>query len=471
MAVITVSSMATPAYSAESTYALDLGGPGKDYVWGVAGTDNGFIAAGYTDSYGKNSAFVIRVTNEGDVVWEEIIGSNTSDELIYDIGKVGDYYVLAGWNKTGAYNSQPIVFQVDGNGNLLSSKRVEYSGGISGWFFRVIPVTNETYILVGYDRYYDIVALKLGINGSIVWSRSYHRSGDYVYMYGSALDNVSKTLYIAANEAHGGKTALIALNSTDGSIIWSKEITITGSGNYVSMGVTVEENHDILVYGYNKTTGNIDGFICKLTPQGDPLWGAVFGASPQDMPMDAIVYNNTILLAGYTEMGGIPGNNSFIASINQDGGLLWFNVYGGEGNDWFYRIRTSNGYLTGIGGTNSYTGNDDVFIVNMESNGNVTDCNIWRPISTAAVHYRSVSITAATVAFTANTLTASIIDYPSNVYRVHMPIIHICPQAAESVGGELIPLNTVAPYAGEAIVFLGVAAVSYMLIIMRKRST
>ncbi|MEB3755401.1 MAG: hypothetical protein GSR79_00865 [Desulfurococcales archaeon] len=295
------------------TYAVNIGGSGNDYIWGVARTVEGFISAGYTDSYGSISALVIRVNTDTPlprVEWTEIIGTSNGNEKVYDIARVGNYYVMAGWNQTGTYTGESIVFTINENGSLVSAKKINL-GGIVGWIFRVIPCSNDSYILVGYDRYYSVIAFKMNVSGSVIWSKSYS-SSDYLYLYGSALDYNTGVLYVAANEWIAGKNVILAINSTDGSLIWSKEMTISGSGKYVTMGVNVD-NNGIVLYGYNGTSSSNDGFIVKLSLQGIPIWGYIFGTSSHEVPMDAVLINQSILLTGYTQMGSMNGSNAFIA--------------------------------------------------------------------------------------------------------------------------------------------------------------
>ncbi|MCE4614991.1 MAG: hypothetical protein F7B60_05645 [Desulfurococcales archaeon] len=425
------------------TYAVDIGESGNDYAWGVARTDDGFISAGYTDSYGGVSALVVKVRDNTPlplIEWEETIGTSNGNEKTYDIARVGNYYVMAGWNQTSSYSGQPIVFTIDGNGSLISAKIMNF-GGANGWIFRVIPSSNDSYILVGYDSSFSVIALKMNVYGSVIWSKSYS-SSDYLYLYGSALDYNTGVLYVAANEWIAGKSVILAINSTNGNLIWNKEMIISGSGSYVTMGVEVD-SHDIVLLGYNVTSGNRDGFIVKISPQGVPLWGYVFGTSPCEVPMDAVIENQSILLTGYTQIGSMHGNNAFIAEINGNGGLSWFRVYGGNGDDWFYRLLASNDSITGLGGTNSFTGNDDLLIMKLSPNGELWGCNLTETLNENMINYRSVNITVDTVSISTNNITASISDYPAQVKHVSMPFKYICPKppAQNIVGGKLIPLE------------------------------
>ncbi|MEB3756474.1 MAG: hypothetical protein GSR79_06415 [Desulfurococcales archaeon] len=422
------------------TYAVNIGDSGNDYIWGVAKTDDGFISAGYTNSYGSVSALVINIKTDTPlpmVKWVEIIETSNGNEKVYDVARVGNYYVMAGWNQTGTYTGESIVFTIDENGSLVSAKKINL-GGVVGWIFRVIPCSNDSYILVGYDRYYSVIAFKMNISGSVIWSKSYS-SSDYLYLYGSALDYNTGVLYVAANEWIAGKSVILAINSTDGSLIWSKEMTISGSGKYVTMGVNVD-NNGIVLYGYNETSSNNDGFIANISLQGIPIWGYIFGTSNHEVPMDAVLINQSILLTGYTQMGSMNGNNAFIAKINSNGSLSWFGVYGGNGDDWFYRLLASNESIMGLGGTNSFTGNDDLFITKLTINGELKGCNLTEFLNETAINYRSVNITTTTSSITVSSISASISDYPAQVKRVDMPFKYICPRPPSQsiVGGKLV---------------------------------
>ncbi len=474
MAVLAIGSLWVVPVNAELcygsyilTYAVTLGESGNDYVWGVAKTGDGFVMAGYTDSFGRNSGLAIKIKSNGllpVVEWEELIGTDNGNEKIYDVSRIGDKYVMAGLNETGRYKGEPLVLIIDSNGTLLSSYKVSF-GGAYGWIFRVTRVMNNSFLLIGYDQNYDAVALRMNNYSDVVWSKSFRRSGGYLYFYGSAFDPSNNMIYLAGNEY--GKSVVVALNASDGSLLWSKEISIPASQSTVAMGLKLMGT-DIIVYGYNQTGTNRDGFIIKLNHYGQPEWGYVFGTTGYEVVMDAFISNYNVYTTGYTKMGSFGGNNAFILKTNGNGSLSWFKVYGGNGNDWFYRLLISNCSIMGLGGSNSFSGNDDILLVNMTSTGNLRMCNISETKDATTINYRMTVINVNPVALTSNNLSISITPYPVLVKHIDMKEKHVCPKlAGQTVGGELLSLPNNNNVPGEALIAVSLILIPLIIISIR----
>ncbi len=166
-------------------------------------------------------------------------------------------------------------------------------------------------------------------------------------------------------------------------LTYSQDVDITGNV-YIGGGTT-----DALT----GQTGNgaIDAFIRKYDVNGVEQWTRQFGTSGDEDVIDIVVDSSSVYIIGSTT-GSLPGQTNsggydvFIRKYDLNGTELWTRQFGTSGNDIgsAIGILSSEVYVTGrTDGTFSgqtSSGNDDVFMLKYDSNGNV----LWtRQLGTA----------------------------------------------------------------------------------------
>ena len=189
-------------------------------------------------------------------------------------------------------------------------------------------------------------------------------------------------------------------------VLWSTYFGGTGSEN--AMACVVDKNKDVYLAGYTNSTvglasggyqntpgGNIDGYIVKFDSAGSRLWTTYYGGTGTDIIRScAVDKNNDVYFSGQTNSssgiasGGyqntIAGNDDgFVVKLNSSGTRLWATYFGGGGNEYSYTCCTdknNNVYFsgettsaTGIssngGHQDTYAGSGDNFLVKFNTNG------------------------------------------------------------------------------------------------------
>lgn len=133
--------------------------------------------------------------------------------------------------------------------------------------------------------------------------------------------------------AQGFSDCFISKYDANGTWIWSQHFggtsTITKAGGialdaagniYVAGSFTFQVNigPQLLI-----STGQRDGFIAKLNPSGNILWGKKFGGSGSDEPLCMSSVGNEIYIAGYYSQAFSDGAISFPAtSSNSEDGFI-----------------------------------------------------------------------------------------------------------------------------------------------------
>ncbi|HRD20226.1 MAG TPA: PQQ-binding-like beta-propeller repeat protein, partial [Fervidobacterium sp.] len=161
----------------------------------------------------------------------------------------------------------------------------------------------------------------------------------------------------------------------DGGLVWQK----TYGGTNIDMAYSIQQTSDggYIVAGYTKSSGNGDDdvYILKLNSDGELKWEKTFGG---ELPDRAYSIQQTedggYIVAGYTYSFDAGIIDVYILKLDADGGLVWQKTYGGTSIDVAYSIQQTNdgGYIV-VGNTQSSgAGNDNVYVLKLDSNGNLT---------------------------------------------------------------------------------------------------
>ena len=297
---------------------------------------------------------------------------------------------------------------VDGNGNVYVTGRFESDSLILG---------SDTLVRAG-QQYDDIFVVKYDPNGNVLWAR---RAGgsDRDGSTGIATDG-SGNVYVvgwfwSTSIAFGSITLtnaggtipvdlFVAKYDPNGNVLWARRAG--GSGVDVANRVAADAGGNIWVTGrfrsssisFGSTTlnniGSDDIFVVKYDPGGNALWAKVAGGNGIDEAFgiavdpggntyitgehgsDVLAFSSTITLAN-------TGNyDFFIAKYDPNGNVLWAKGATGTGREVAYGVaadasgnvcvagRFESASLTFGPTTLTNQGNNDIFVVGYDENGN-----------------------------------------------------------------------------------------------------
>ena len=193
---------------------------------------------------------------------------------------------------------------------------------------------------------------------------------------------------------HGGYDGYILKLNATGDVLWQRLIGGSGDdfpetcqptndGGYIISGNTTSAD----IPGYPYHGGKNDGFIYKLTANGDVRWLRLVGGSGDDQ----LISSQPTSDGGYMVVGGSSSTDIFgqsnhgnydgyILKLNANGVVLWERLVGGSGFDFPYSIRQTDdgGYMvvgysnsTDIPGQTYHGGEWDVYILKLNADGDV----------------------------------------------------------------------------------------------------
>ncbi|MCH8903669.1 MAG: gliding motility-associated C-terminal domain-containing protein [Bacteroidetes bacterium] len=366
----------------QTAFQAVYGGANVDVANSVQQTsDNGYLLAGWTKSYGIGGSdfYLIKVDSIGNVQWSKTIGG-PSDEGITCIQNTSDNgFILAGGTNSFGAPGDIYLVKIDSNGIVQWSKN--YGGIDIELANSVMQTTDNGYIIAGFVQSgpgYDILLLKTDSIGNLQWYKTYLGS------YNEWLSTVQQTSdggYMMVGSVSSLSTGIndfyLLKADSSGNILWSKTFggidpdyayygQQTADGGYMLAGTTSS-------FG----AGGYDIYLVKTDSVGNLLWSKTYGETGTDLLYSAQqTTDGGYILAGVTVNFG--GGGCYLIKTDSAGTVQWSKIFGGDSSEVCYSVRqTADGgfVLTGI--TNSFgSGGFDMYLVKTDSNGHSgSSCN------------------------------------------------------------------------------------------------
>lgn len=147
----------------DTMWTRTYGGPEMEHAYSVSqALDEGFVVAGYTDSYGSGGrdAYIMRCDASGDTLWTKTLGGARSDcgRSVEQIP--GGGYMVCGWTfSMGAGNGDAFLAALAPSGGCPQIQKVSD-----------IPSDNGVYVEISWlPSFYDNTAFDSGIRRYKIW--------------------------------------------------------------------------------------------------------------------------------------------------------------------------------------------------------------------------------------------------------------------------------------------------------------
>ncbi len=162
---------------------------------------------------------------------------------------------------------------------------------------------------------------------------------------------------------------LIRIDST-GAFGWSKSY----GGNGIDQGhsISLKPNGHYLLTGYsNSFNSGYDILNIEIDSLGNEIWSKNIGGDDWDFAYGNLTLSNgNSLIAGSTFSYGNGNRDAFLWMIDDNGDSLWMKTFGSTEDDEMRKsIFTSTGEIISVGYTTVTTGDRDILLVKMKTNG------------------------------------------------------------------------------------------------------
>lgn len=255
----------------DSLWSRTYGGSSRDMCASAQQTsDNGFILAGHTTSFGTGDRafWLVKTNSDGDSLWSRTYGGMYWEEC-ESIRQTSDGgYVLAGY--TGVWDGDFWIVKTTANGDSLWSRRFRddsMEGCQSVW-----QTSDGGYILAGDIGWYphvDILLVKMDMNGDTIWWSIFGGSGDQVC---HSVQQTSDGGYILAGLT--GHTYIyppydvwLIKVDANGDSVWSRTFGGTSSDGAYSIQQTADSGYIVAGWTYSYGAGGGDFWVIKTGPE------------------------------------------------------------------------------------------------------------------------------------------------------------------------------------------------------------
>lgn len=357
-------------------------------------TDGGFIIAGYTFIVQPLSAWVLKLDSNGNIQWQKAYNGGGMDYFLRAIRQTTDGgYIAAGFT-VGWLTGIPhkfLILKLNSNGNIQWQKT--YGGG--GDLATSIQQTSDGGYIVGGEgnSFGGGWLLKLDGGGNIQWQKGY--IGGYVGEEQS-IQQTTDGGYIVAGYTKlfgaGADDAWILKLDSNGNVQWQK--TYGGILDEEAYSIQRTTDGGYIVGGYTQSFGvsSSTAWILKLDSNGNIQWQKFYGGSNNEM----LPYIKQTVDGGFVAAGSILlGDYGYacISKLDSSGNIQWQKTYGGNQ----YNYLSQNNYLTSVGQTTdggyfasgastsfNPARTDDIFVLKLDSNGEIPYCSIMNTINVTA---------------------------------------------------------------------------------------
>lgn len=358
--------------------------------------DGGYIVTGVTfiKGAGKGDVWVLRIDSSGNLIWDKTFGGPYYDEG-HSIQYISDGgYIVAGF--TGLEEScqdgtDCWVIKLDPNGNLLWDKTAgQY--GVRDEAYSTQQTSDGGYIVTGIvsedkeiiNANNNVLTLKFDSIGNLIWDKIFSGTyDDHAY----SIQQTSDGGYIIGGSTNskgaGNMDAWIVKLDPSGDPMWDRTFGDILNDTFFSIQQITGENKipeinvGYIAAGYTEG-GYLPGRMCvlvvKFDSNGSIIWNKTFS---KGIDSCAKLIQNTLdggyIIAGWTSLNDIGNFDAWILKLDSSGNLLWDKTFGGMGQDDAYSVQQTfdGGYI--VAGRTTKYGGLDCWIFKLDSEGNL----IW----------------------------------------------------------------------------------------------
>lgn len=362
-----------------------IGGTGSEDSCAIIRTrDSGYLVAGNTSSFGAGyyDVLLTRLDSTGNVLWQKTYGG-TDNDYAYSVKQTSDNgsIVIGRTESFGSGKCDVLILKLDSNGNIQWQK--VFGGPDRDWGREIVQTTDGGYFFCGHTLSfgagnYDFWMMRLSADGSRVWERTLGGAGHDIACSVIQTSDGGYAVAGYSSSAGAGKSDILVVKLDNaGSISWQK--TYGTADDDASCLIRQLPDSGYILAGKIQADGDEPAaMLLKLDAGGDVLWQkrydgpGICASGLQQSPDGSFVLFGSI------------SNDMLIFNAGETGEIVWQRQYGGDSNDMGTAICLSHdgGYALS-GRTYSFgAGGSDIWMQQVDENGNVSDCENARGGST-----------------------------------------------------------------------------------------
>ncbi len=317
-------------YEGALQFSRTFGGSANESLIKVLKTQDGYILAGGTESFGNGGTdgYALKISRDGDKIWEITRGGENFD-YFYGAAEVQDGYVFCGYSSSfgSKGNSDAYAVKTNRNGELQWYKTY---GGDKWDIFYSVQAVKDGLVFLGYTDSFgggqtDIYIVKTDFKGNKKWEK---------YLGGIRQD-IGCSLIVSGDKGFviAGKTtsyisrgfgwdAVIIKTDSEGNSLWSRVIP---ASEFDPSCVFFEKEKYIYSAGQKKCYGICDSevYVIKTDAYGNTINEKYLSAIKDDMASGIIIHNGAYYISGTTLSYGKGLGDIFLSKLDQNFKQIW----------------------------------------------------------------------------------------------------------------------------------------------------
>jgi len=318
------------------TYDSDLADfyPCADGGYVIAGTAANGAVTGLC-GFGGYDGYIYKLGDQGQVVWRTLTGGDGGEGLYSVVPTLDGGSIAAGetgstvfedtTNTTGSGNAY--IVRLDSDGKILWQKLFTASGSQWGECIKTIRQTSDGgFIAVGFDsasyNTHAVWVLKLDASGAVEWELSIgDPNGNYLYATVACTGD-----YLLAGTIDGYQGFVAKLNQSDGATIWQ----IFSDKVQMFKDITPTADGGCVVTGI---TAAGSSYAARLDQDGAVVWENIYAHETGALSVGTLLQNNAN--AGYVTAGSLCGL-AMIMTLDEAGLVMKRLEFGEKGHSHYH---------------------------------------------------------------------------------------------------------------------------------------
>lgn len=383
---------------------LSFGGVDNDCGYSLCrASDNGYLLAGTTRSYGEGSEdmYLIKLNEYGHLSWIETYGESNQD-FARSILPSGDNFIIIGDEWVDFSKRTNIrMLKISSTGETIWQASLGTTLDEKG--FKVLESSYGNLILLGYSRGFDdpgdIYVIKTDSEGNQIWQNHFgYEKDDYGL---DIVENTDESLMILGtrngffNDVHvnyqrSDADILLIKIDANGNELWRNEYGMAGHDFGYSINKAATGGYYLFGSTQSYGEGSFDMFLIKTDESGILEWQRTYGGENYEygLSMD-INEDGDLFLFGSTKSFGENGSvDYYLIKADSLGNPIWDLTIGGDmidlGNE---VLATADSGCLVIGSSKSFsTGGFDMLIAKVNQYGMIENIvNVINPHTTSDI--------------------------------------------------------------------------------------
>lgn len=380
LAIYSITLTLVSAQTFSINWSNSLGGFSNEEGYSICqAIDSTYLVAGFhqsidgdiTEWYGGSDIWLVNLSNEGIINWQQTIGGSQFEEALCVIPTTDSGFVISGFSNSANGDIEMnfglddcLIFKLDSLGNMVW--QVNIGGSNSERATSIIRSFDGNYLFTGYSKsndgpflghigdteYSDLIIGKIDNEGSLLWVKNFGGSfSEEGYQIIETLD--SNYIAIGKIEVEESEFDYFLVKvSIEGDLISTK--SYGGSASDAAQTIVEFEKNKFWISGSSYSNdgdilgshGSGEAWTVVVDSLGETLWSRSYGGSNVDTWYDGYrIDENSIAFCGTTssedgDVIGYEGLPSFpdywIIVLDSIGEIKWQGCFGGSGTDQCY---------------------------------------------------------------------------------------------------------------------------------------